>query len=449
MRGGLAGAPMPAAGGAGEALRRAPGPRPDALLYVVLSVILTAVWRLHDLVPAVRALRPSIVLTAVGLALVAIDRDSARGLGRLRSPVTAWLGVLGALMVIGIPFGLNPDHSVRFFGNGIIPYIAVGFLVASSVRGVEDIEWLGLGTLVGACVYTGVMHASRGVDPLTGRWSELAFYDANDLALMLVSMLPLTLYFMRRGNSARRRVFAAACFVFFAYSVVKTGSRGGLVGLIAVLGYLVLGYRAIPIRVRLAGAAAAIMLLVAGGQAYRGRVGTVLRSGQDYNWVSETGRLAVWRRGVAYIKERPVLGLGVDGYRTAEREISPLARGRRMAGRGVPDLVAHNMFIHVAAELGLPALIAFVALLAAAARTLLRVRRHDGPRADDRLPAFAHALLASLVGFVVCGMFLSVAYFPYLQVLLGLTVIVGALTPAPARALRRALAARGAYGLAR
>jgi putative inorganic carbon (HCO3(-)) transporter len=276
-------------------------------------------------------------------------------------------------------------------------------------------------------------------------------FDANDLALMLVSMLPLTLFFVRRGNSPGRRLFAAACFVFFTYSVVKTGSRGGLVGFAAVLGYLVLGYKAVPLRVRVAVAVASIVLLAAGGQALRDRAGTILRPTEDYNWQDETGRLALWRRGLSYVDDRPVLGLGLDSFRAAEAELSPFGRSRRMAGRGVPMLVAHNMFIHVAAELGLPALVAFIALLAASIRTLSRIRRrHEGTPSGDDLAALARALIASLVGFCVCGMFLSVAYAPYLQVLFGLTLALGALALEPVVGKRRAqiAATRGAYGLA-
>jgi putative inorganic carbon (hco3(-)) transporter len=221
------------------------------------------------------------------------------------------------------------------------------------------------------------------------------------------------------------------------------------VGLVAVLAYLVLGFRAVPARVRILGALAAVLLLVAGGQAYRSRVETIFRPSEDYNWSSETGRLAIWQRAGDYVKARPVFGLGVDRFRAAERSISPVARARQRAGRGVPDLVAHNMFIHVAAELGLPALAVFVALLVATARTLVRVRRRAGDRSmDDRLPAFARALLASLLGFCVCGIFLSVAYAPYLQLLLWLTVAVGALAATWPELARRPIVARGAYGLA-
>jgi O-antigen ligase len=411
----------------------APAPawaRPDALLYAVLGVVLTSVWRLHDLVPAVRALRPSIALTLLALLLVAIDRHPGQRLARLRSPVVAWLAVLLAIMVIGLPFSLDPGRSTDFFATEVAPFVLVGLLVAVSLRSVAEVEWLILGTLVAGCVFTLVIHAVADVDA-GGRWTDMdmVYYDTNDLALMLVSMIPLTLYVMRRGNSPRRRLFAAACFGLFAFSMVRTGSRGGLVGFVAVAAYLLLTFRPLPPRMRIAGVGVAALLLALGGQGYWSRVGMLLEPTRDYNWSSESGRLAIWRRGLAYIEDRPLTGVGLGAFESAEREVSELARSNRMAGRPVRAQVAHNAPMQVTAELGIPGLVAFVFLLVVTARTLLRVRRRcdDEPGSDPRVAALAHALLASLIGFSVCGLFLSVAYFPYLQMLLGVTVAVGGL----------------------
>ena len=63
-------------------------------------------------------------------------------------------------------------------------------------------------------------------------------------------------------------------------------------------------------------------------------------------------------------------------------------------------------------------LILFVALLVAAFRTLSAVRR--GPSNEATL--VAQALTASLVGFVVTGMFLSQAYSANFYALLGMTI---------------------------
>jgi putative inorganic carbon (hco3(-)) transporter len=420
-------APAAAARGALPTVRSA---RPGGLLYVVLGVILTDVWRLHDLVSATRVARPSIALTAVGLVLLAAGGGAPHATHRLRSPVVLWFGVFLGLILAGLPFSLDPAQSARFLATSFLPHVVAGVLVAASVRSVSDAEFLALGTLVGACVHTLAVQATAVVGP-DGRWADLPYYDVNDLALMLVAMIPLTLYFMRRASPTPRRLFAAACFALFAYAIVRTGSRGGFVGFAVVIGYLLLHYRAVPARARLIGAAVAVLALAVGGQAYLSRLGTIFRPTQDYNWSAETGRMAIWRRGVDYVADRPLVGLGLNQFRTAESRLWAIAREQRMAGRRPPPARgAHNMLLQVAAELGLPALIAFVLLLGAAWRTLTRGPEWGSadPAPERALPA---ALAASLLGFCVCGMFLHAAFFPILPLLLGLAVAIGYLSGSP------------------
>src|SRR2546422_9957228 len=87
-------------------------------------------------------------------------------------------------------------------------------------------------------------------------------------------------------------------------------------------------------------------------------------------------------------------------------------------GKGFKWSAAHNAFIEIGAEIGVLGLILFVALLVAAFRTLSAVRR--GP--SDEATLVAQALTASLVGFVVTGMFLSQAYSANFYALLGMTL---------------------------
>ncbi len=289
----------------------------------------------------------------------------------------------------------------------------------------RDAEFLALGTLCGAFVHTVFVHATATIGP-DGRWMVLPYYDVNDLALMLVVMVPLTVYFMRRENSVSRRIFAAVCFALFAYSIVPTGSRGGFLGLAVVLAYLLIRYAAIPARVRIVGAIAALLVLAVGGQAYLSRLETIVRPGTDYNWSEETGRLAIWGRGLSYVADRPLVGLGLNQFRTAEARYWPLVRAERMGGRRPPRARgAHNMFLQVAAELGVPALLVFLVLLGTTMRTLARLRDARSLAASPG-GALSGAFAASLLGFCVCGFFLHAAFFPVLPMLLGFAVALAA-----------------------
>jgi O-antigen ligase len=111
---------------------------------------------------------------------------------------------------------------------------------------------------------------------------------------------------------------------------------------------------------------------------------------------------------------RPVIGLGLNGFETAEGVLS----GMTNEGFGIKYMAAHNSFIQIGAELGVFGLSAFVVALWSAASGCQRIRqralasrdRLDRPWLVDRETNLATTAQAALVGIVVTGFFLSFAY---------------------------------------
>src|SRR3989440_588308 len=211
----------------------------------------------------------------------------------------------------------------------------------------------------------------------------------------------------------------AAATVFLMVALGKTGSRGGFLGLVTVGGYLLLRLRGVSTLQRVATVALlAILLSTLASDKYFERMGTMLHLSQDYNWCgkSETGRLAIWRRGLGYMIDHPFLGVGAAAFPVAEGTLAPEAQEQRRYGRGFKWSAAHNSFVQIGAELGVGGLVLFVALLAAAFRTLGRLRR--APAA--RIGGIAQIFTARLVAFVVTACVLVPAYSAYLYTLLGM-----------------------------
>jgi len=211
---------------------------------------------------------------------------------------------------------------------------------------------------------------------------------------------------------------ATSCVVM---TLGRTGSRGGFLAFVVVAGYLLAGFRGIATSKRLAAVALLAILLVAlASDRYFARMQTILHPSADYNWrgKSETGRMEIWKRGIDYMLTNPVLGVGAGAFPMAEGTLAPEARELRQYGREFKWSAAHNPFIQIGAELGVLGLIAFIALLVGAFRTLAKVRR--GPPAEAAV--LAQILTACLVGFLVGALFSSMAYAPYLYMLLGMIV---------------------------
>jgi O-antigen ligase len=156
-------------------------------------------------------------------------------------------------------------------------------------------------------------------------------------------------------------------------------------------------------------------------------MGTIM-SDADYNRSEETGRMKIWQRGVGYMLQYPVFGVGPNNFNAAEGRLSPIAE-RQQFGRGVKWNAAHNSYVQIGAELGFPGLVIFVGMIAAAFMALRRSRRSAGmARADHAGSELTQALSASLIGFIVGALFLSLAYSEILFTLLALAVALQKVT---------------------
>ncbi|HKV49939.1 MAG TPA: O-antigen ligase family protein [Gemmatimonadaceae bacterium] len=312
-----------------------------------------------------------------------------------------------------------------FIIKGYMPNIVLMCLVALSVRSERDIEWYAKINVYGALMYATIVNLFFRVGQ-DGRLGDLVYYDANDFALIMVCSLPFAVYFLRSPDRRKWRSLGMIAIAMFMIGIVKSGSRGGFLALIAVLIYIVLRYRALPRRVRMTATAAGVVLLVGlGSTKYWTMMSSILHPESDYNWSGESGRREVWKRGIGYMMHNPVLGVGVRTFPTAEGRLAEEAAAANAQGRGFKWSVAHNSFIETGAELGVPALCVFIAMIGIAMRDMNRLsssRRYHPPWLGSRISTLSQMVLGSFVGFVIAGFFVSAEYFSYLYFLFGLSL---------------------------
>jgi O-antigen ligase len=306
--------------------------------------------------------------------------------------------------VVGNSFDLVFDNFIKT----VLMYI----VVAGAIRDVRDVERLAAAYLVAAAVYAAVVISRFELgDGDAWRLGRLYYYDANDFATFLVSAMPLGLYFAHAGRRRAVRLLALVALLVLTIAFVRTGSRGGFLALVVAVGFVLLRYRAIATRWRVCTFVVAALLLAAtASEQYWRQMGTIL-SDADYNQTEETGRLQIWRRGVGYMLQYPVLGVGPNNFQTAEGTRSPFA-DREPFGKGVRWNAPHSSFIQVGAELGIAGLALFVTLIVSAFAAL-----RNGARLE-----LTQAITASLIGFVVGACFLSLAYSEMLYTLVAFAV---------------------------
>jgi hypothetical protein len=219
--------------------------------------------------------------------------------------------------------------------------------------------------------------------------------DPNELALAGGAGLPLAFALGRRRKSIKKGLLVALALALVGCCAVLTESRGGQLVLLAVLAvYFVkrfgLGGMAV-------GGVLALPLLLLGG-----------RSGAEAT-SSTVERIDCWAEALSIWRSHPLAGVGL--------------------GRFVEFhyMTAHNSYLLTLAELGLPGMLLFTAIVYLSAKVPVEVlRRFPRPRQgepeDDAAVArrWATAYLAAFAGLVVGIFFLSFSYHYVLWIYLGL-----------------------------
>jgi O-antigen ligase len=373
---------------------------------------MTAVGRIHQLFGALEILHLAALAGVFAVVLYFIDSRPERRAGLLRGSTSTLVALLLFWMVMSTPFALSVGASVDLVFNNFLKTALMSFVVAGAVRRVEDVERLVLVYFVSAVIYSMVVMTRFNLgDGGSWRLGHLYYYDANDFATFVVTAIPFGIYFLHAAEKTSTRVVAAVGLVVLTLGFGWSGSRGGFIALAAVAAFILLRYSAIPMRWRVAATAlVAVVLLTTASDRYWQQMETIT-SEDDYNHTSETGRLQIWKRGLGYMLANPLLGVGPNNFPAAEGTLSPLAE-RQQYGIGVRWNAPHDCFVQIGAETGLPGLGLFIAIIISAFAALRQARG----------AALTPALTASLIGFVVGGCFLSLAYSEMLYTLVAFAV---------------------------
>lgn len=396
----------------------------DLFRVVLVVTVLTTVWRVHELVPGLGALRvPMVALLGLAALLLISPREQHLAARASRSAVMVCLYLLLVSAVLSVPTSVYAGQSGRYLMFDLLPAVLVAVGAAAAMQDLTNARRLAALQVAGATFYAVIILASFDIGE-DGRLGDLIYYDANDIGMLMVCTVPLALYFVSQAATLTQRLLAMSALTLFLAMIAKSGSRGAFLALIAVALHLLLRTTTVHWSQRLGTLAAVAVLFVAStGAQYWTAVGTILTPTSDYNWIgnAESGRMAVWGRGIGYMQDRPLTGVGLNAFPIAEGTISPLA-DRQMFGRPLKWSAAHSSYVQVGAELGVLALVLFLGMLIGAYVVATRLARDAQRFGATSISALSRALAAGLVGYAVAGAFLSQAYAPFLLLTVGMIV---------------------------
>jgi O-antigen ligase len=233
--------------------------------------------------------------------------------------------------------------------------------------------------------------------------------DPNDLALSLVIVIPFMIGFIMNTRSLALKLFLVLGIVELTYAILLTMSRGGLMGWMAVMASLFLYGKSRSIQFGVAGVGLLLMLgVVTNSIGLRGEDEGAEESGDSRLWL--------WAAGVGMAKQSPIWGQGFGNYPRKIVNFSDMP---------VANKTAHSIWFLVLGELGLFGLTSFVAyILFALAKAMVVVQCSDHIRAPSAFRGLMRTAYAALIGFLVCGTFLSQSYEWFLYIVVAIIVVI-------------------------
>lgn len=305
------------------------------------------------------------VLTLASLAMESWRRHG--GLTIDSSRLSKWLGAFWLASFASVVTSYWPTHSV---GESIEVLKLIAFYVmviqlVDSRRRLAVFVWTYL-AFIGYFGYAAVsdyfhgrLKYAQGIERAIGENSTSG--DPNQLGATMACTVPLLLLLIGRAREPWKRALYVALLVLSVLTLSLTGSRSGILGLIAGLIFVWWRSRRRVLYGGLITLALVLGFLALPGQ-YRERYTSM---GQEEIDASSQGRLDAWRVGMEMMMDRPLLGVGLGCFGVAHSE-------------GYDEgnwLEAHSLYVQVPAEIGIPGAVAFFGFLVVALWTFSRSRK--------------------------------------------------------------------------
>jgi O-antigen ligase len=322
--------------------------------------------------------------------------------------------LLAVTALLSIPLAINPLEAWETFNDTFLKAVVMFIVMINVVRTTGRLRLMFLLSLsVGCYLSIAALNDYRsGNLTIEGYRIEGAiggmFANPNDMALYLVTMIPLAVALCFAARHVAARLFYACVTLLMVGGMTVTYSRGGFLGLIAAALVLAwkLGRRNRLLIISFAVVVGILFIVFAPG-GYGTRLLSIFIPGLDAVG-SSSARKELLLRSIFVAARHPLFGIGMGNFHIVS----------------IGEHVSHNAYTQVAAELGMTALALYTMFIVRPLRQLsgLESASVEGDRTSRATYYLSVGLQASIAAYMVSSFFASVAYQWYIYYLVGYAV---------------------------
>jgi putative inorganic carbon (HCO3(-)) transporter len=359
-------------------------------------------------------------LASLGYALLTLGRR--RGPVRLlATPQARWFVVLYSLAVLSSALGsIGPrggNWNVLQIYNSQLIFFLTTLILVDSVDRLRKVLLVAIGSMALASLY--VLRewwggsAVYGVDYRPGYVTG----DPNFFAASAVVCLPMAFVWTLEGTRPWERMYCLGCLAVGLAGSMVAASRGGFVGLLVGLAVLTWHSRYRVKALTIVGGVLVMALVISPTSPLKR-----LLDPSHGDIGARDARIQLWTAGLKMVEAHPLLGVGIGNFRMAAADYGGMV--------GDITFIAHNGYLDVAAELGLPALLALLAVIFFSCRAASKVRRQTRVTGQLALHQAAWGIEAGLFGFAVALFFVSGLFLKLFWLMVFLSMCLASLRAA-------------------
>lgn len=363
----------------------------------------------------------SAVMTAFALLVFALNFK------KLTKPSSGWYLFLVPFFSLWITLTTMQaefQHAAWVKFDVAIKTILVSFLIPFVLQKKKHIElflWVLIGSLsfyfITAGVKSALGYGGYGTD-LVSLGDKALLSEGSTLSTYAIASIPIIVY-LSRSSLANLKIWKFICFglvLCCLFILIGTQARTGLVVLVVLL---VLTFKYTPFKKEVFAATllAPILAIPFISDAWTERMSTI---SDTSNESSAHGRVLVWRWTIDYASVRPIFGGGFNAYLANAGELNDFTEEGEVSLVSQNPRGFHSVIFEVLGEHGYVGLIIYLAIICHA------LMMSYGVFKDELLDCWLrNAALAMFMAIVCCfvgGLFLELAFYPFLYQLYGVAV---------------------------
>lgn len=327
------------------------------------------------------------------------------------NPINKWIIGFSIAIYISIQLAYFPEVSREYLVD-FYSWVVIYFLIVSIVNTRERFYiFLMILMFCSAKIAIGTTLSWAGRGFSFTDWGLMGprgyFQNSGELAILMLTLFPLAFYYYQATKKNPLRWWEKALIVVFFVAPIMTilgaSSRGAQ---LALLGILALMYRKHVFRIKPMIAVALVLV-----------AGFFLLPEQQKERFTQMGedrtsqqRMLYFENGWEMMKKYPVFGVGYFNF----PEYFTLHYPEDIITYNEQAELAHNIFIQVGTDAGFVGLALFIGIIVSGIRLAFKVRsKHPN---DEFFRYIGAGLGYGLIGFLVAGQFVTVAYYPFLWI---------------------------------